>query len=674
MEGARGKLATMRTDQELLADYAATGSEPAFAELVARHGRMVYRTCLRSLGSEHDAEEVAQAVFLVLVQKRRALRSEGELAAWLHRVAKNAAHLAARSRARRARHEEAAAMVRETAQSAQPAPEGREALASLDRELDGLPAVQRQAVLLRYLEGRGQEEAAHLAGCPQGTLARRAQLGLERLRERLAQRGNVLAVSGLAALLGAEAGAAAPASLLPSILAASKLAAAGTAAGATGGTATMLAKGVVKMMFWAKLKMAAAVTAAVLAVGGVGGAVAGKMLAGEPAGPEVPPPGRAEPPAAEAGGEAVNGLKLTLASARQEVRLSPRPNAPGSASPWPGINPGINLTLTLTNAGSAPLKLDLSDPRNLVTTVAGPADGFLAHVRKAPLVPKPPTEDMYPTLKPGEAKKLPEGFPRSYGDQQSEYYSEQVTKPGEYRIKFVYTVKEPGNAQDFQKGAWTGTAASNEVTIKVLPPEGAVTEKPAGGEAVDGLKFTISADKLEAKAGDAVNIDVRFENVSKENFRILRYWGQVSWELVAPDGESLLSAPTAMPGLAGPTLQNYPEIKAGGNLSWQEKAISGNPPQVYVGPGINPRNVYLVKPGTYKLTAVYALKEGQGQGVAAGKVWAGTARSNTLELKLGGEFKAPANPGQWPPKGIPGVTPPQKGQGAGEPAQPAAGK
>jgi hypothetical protein len=45
----------MQSDRELLADYAATGSDSAFAEIVSRHGRMVYRTCLRSLGAQAGA-------------------------------------------------------------------------------------------------------------------------------------------------------------------------------------------------------------------------------------------------------------------------------------------------------------------------------------------------------------------------------------------------------------------------------------------------------------------------------------------------------------------------------------------------------------------------------------------------------------------------------------------
>jgi RNA polymerase sigma factor (sigma-70 family) len=305
----------MRGDRDLLAEYGATGSEAAFAELARRHGPMVYRTCLRCLGDASAAEDAAQAAFVVLVRRRRQLRSEGNLAGWLHRVARNAAHLAARSRGRRRRHEEAAAMVRKRAAGG-PAGAGRgEELEHLDAELDRLPAAQRQAVVLRYLEGRSQEESARLAGCPQGTLARRAQLGLERLRARLCRRGQVLALPGLTAILAAEAGAASPASLLPSLLAVPKLAAGGAAAGAagaagTGAGAAVLADGVLKMMLWTKVKFAAALIGALLVVGGAGGTLAGRMRAGEPVGEPAGPKGPQA--AADPAGQAVNGVKLVI--------------------------------------------------------------------------------------------------------------------------------------------------------------------------------------------------------------------------------------------------------------------------------------------------------------------------------------------------------------------------
>ena len=94
-----------RTDKELLDSYVADGDEPAFAELVARYHPMVYRTCWRLLGNDHDAEDAAQAAFLVLARKAGSLRQEGRLNGWLHRVARLTALEAVRKRAARERHQ-----------------------------------------------------------------------------------------------------------------------------------------------------------------------------------------------------------------------------------------------------------------------------------------------------------------------------------------------------------------------------------------------------------------------------------------------------------------------------------------------------------------------------------------------------------------------------------------
>lgn len=59
--------------------------------------------------------------------------------------------------------------------------------AELDQALMRLPSALREAVALRHLEGRSQEDAAQAAGCPQGTLAWRAMEGLNRLRAILGQ-------------------------------------------------------------------------------------------------------------------------------------------------------------------------------------------------------------------------------------------------------------------------------------------------------------------------------------------------------------------------------------------------------------------------------------------------------------------------------------------------------
>ncbi|MFH1023260.1 MAG: RNA polymerase sigma factor [Planctomycetota bacterium] len=310
----------MRTDAELLMAYAARRDGGAFAELVTRHGPMVYRSCRRLLGTDAEVEDAAQAVFVVLARKAGSFRKGADLAGWLYGIAGNVCRWALRDRARRTRHEKEAVMMR-AGNDAEMADADREALLEcVDRELAALPAAERQAVILRYLEDRPQAEAATIAGCPQGTLAWRASKGLERLRERLARRGTVLGLAAISGVLAAEAHAAVPASLLPSLVSASSLA----AVGAAGGTAIVvgaqhsaplhLAEGVMKAILWAKVKFAAMVTVGAMAVGvgtpAVYKAVAGENLKSADVGAGLKP----APTDANviAWGETVNGLQAGL--------------------------------------------------------------------------------------------------------------------------------------------------------------------------------------------------------------------------------------------------------------------------------------------------------------------------------------------------------------------------
>jgi formylglycine-generating enzyme required for sulfatase activity len=139
---------------------------------------------------------------------------------------------------------------------------------AVDAELDGLSAVLREALVLRYLRGFSEQDAAAQAGCPLGTMKWRASAGIAKLRQRLAKRGIALGGLALVGLLTSEASAAVPETLLPSILATVKTAVATTATATTAtSTAAMLAKGAMKAMFIAKIKMVAAIAAAVIVTG-----------------------------------------------------------------------------------------------------------------------------------------------------------------------------------------------------------------------------------------------------------------------------------------------------------------------------------------------------------------------------------------------------------------------
>src|SRR5437016_3143597 len=73
----------MTSDQELLTKYVVDGKQSAFAEIVGRHLDLVYGSARRQLGNEGLAEDVTQAVFIMLATKARALRPDVILPAWL---------------------------------------------------------------------------------------------------------------------------------------------------------------------------------------------------------------------------------------------------------------------------------------------------------------------------------------------------------------------------------------------------------------------------------------------------------------------------------------------------------------------------------------------------------------------------------------------------------------
>src|SRR5262249_1330860 len=161
--------------------------EEAFAALVRRHGATVLGVCRRVLGHEQDAEDVFQAVFLVLSRKAGTLRRKEAVGPWLFGVAYRLA-LAARQEARERCEREGRVRARP---GGDPLAEltVREAQAVLDEELSRLSERDRGPLVLCYLEGLTRDEAARRLGCPLGTLKSRLERGRAILEKRLARRG-----------------------------------------------------------------------------------------------------------------------------------------------------------------------------------------------------------------------------------------------------------------------------------------------------------------------------------------------------------------------------------------------------------------------------------------------------------------------------------------------------
>src|SRR5262245_8456161 len=145
-------------DAALLERFVAWRDEAAFELLVYRHGPMVRGLCRRVLRHEQDAEDAFQATFLALARQARSVRGGGSLAGWLYRVAFHAA-LKARAKAARRGTD---ALPDDLGRADDPADEAhaRDVKAILDAEVMRLPDRYRLPVVLCYLQGRSNAEAA----------------------------------------------------------------------------------------------------------------------------------------------------------------------------------------------------------------------------------------------------------------------------------------------------------------------------------------------------------------------------------------------------------------------------------------------------------------------------------------------------------------------------------
>ncbi|MCC6946121.1 MAG: RNA polymerase sigma factor, partial [Thermomicrobiales bacterium] len=213
------------TDVLLLERWATRRDADAFAQLVARHSAMVYRTCRRILRNASDAEEVSQECFLQLAGARAVPRTS--LGGWLHSVAVTRALDRLKSDVRRQRRETAYMKDVEPTDHA----EWAELQSHVDEAIAALPEKFREPIVRRYLEGATQDAVGRAMGLSRSTVQYRLDRGVDDIRRFLKRRGIPVAT---AALLGAfEAGLAeaAPVTLTATL---GKLALSGSGALAAG--------------------------------------------------------------------------------------------------------------------------------------------------------------------------------------------------------------------------------------------------------------------------------------------------------------------------------------------------------------------------------------------------------------------------------------------------------
>lgn len=241
----------MRTmgDWELLQEYAKHRSEAAFTELVHRHLNWVYSAARRQVGDPHLAEDVTQAVFVLLARKAGSLRLGTIVAGWLFRTTRFVAARAVRNEYRRKRREEAASAMNVI--TIPPDDIWNQLAPHLDQAVAALSATDSSAILLRFYEKKSLREVGERLGLSEEAAKKRVTRAVEKMRDFLTRRGVVLGGVALVGVLAEQTMQAAPATLTVAVLKGIS----------TSAVLPQLARETLTAWRWTKLKMVGSVAA-----------------------------------------------------------------------------------------------------------------------------------------------------------------------------------------------------------------------------------------------------------------------------------------------------------------------------------------------------------------------------------------------------------------------------
>lgn len=244
-------------DHELLGEFARNGSEAAFGELVRRHVNLVYSAALRFTGNPQEAEEISQAVFIILARKAGSLRRGTILGGWLYQTARLTAANFVRVEIRRQRREQEAYM--QSTMNESDSATWEQIAPLLDEAMGGLGETDRAAIVLRYFENKTAGEIGAALSTTEAAAHKRVNRALDKLRRIFSKRGITLSATLIAGAVSANSVHAAPAELSGAIATAA-------AHGTIAASLSAVVNATLKSLAWAKFKLAATLgVAAVLA-------------------------------------------------------------------------------------------------------------------------------------------------------------------------------------------------------------------------------------------------------------------------------------------------------------------------------------------------------------------------------------------------------------------------
>jgi uncharacterized protein (TIGR03435 family) len=249
-------------DMELLRAYARRGSETAFAELVQRHIALVYSVALRHVEIAAQAEEVTQAVFIILARKAGGLRPDTILEGWLYETTRLTSLSFLRGERRRQFREQEAYMQSTLQDSADDAI-WTQLAPLLDDAMSRLGKKDRDAVVLRFFKNKSIRDVAMALNVTEAAAQRRVLRALEKLRKIFVKHGVSSTTAIIGGVISANSIQTAPVGLAKAISAV----AVGKSVAASASTLTLI-KGALKIMAWTKTKTAIVVgVIALLAAG-----------------------------------------------------------------------------------------------------------------------------------------------------------------------------------------------------------------------------------------------------------------------------------------------------------------------------------------------------------------------------------------------------------------------
>jgi RNA polymerase sigma factor (sigma-70 family) len=261
-----------RTDAQLVNEYC-QGESAALATLIRRHIDLVYASALRRTGDPGSADDITQAVFIILSKKARSLRHFGTIAGWLIVVTRHVTRAAMRAKIRRQRHERAAAKGEVAEMNVQTECEKDEVARVLDDALAGLSTSDRDAIVLRYLEASSFVDIGKSLGISEEAARKRVDRGLGRLRRVLAHHSVFLETFALSEVVAKFATKPAPIGVMQAV--------ARNQSGRPMTRVISISNEVLRMFLFKKLGVAVVVIALMI------GAIAGISVLGETSDPVI---------------------------------------------------------------------------------------------------------------------------------------------------------------------------------------------------------------------------------------------------------------------------------------------------------------------------------------------------------------------------------------------------